>query len=119
MSERRTGEQLRDAARRVAIDAVYHARESGGTMHTAGEQAAAAVLALLEPVDGHLVDLGEGTFTVTHPLTERADGTMHTCGLHTWLHRQDGPPVPPGRYRATEQDDPVSPWLFERIGDVR
>jgi hypothetical protein len=43
---RREGESLRDAAVRNAIDAVYAARDSGGTMHDAGERAADAVLSL-------------------------------------------------------------------------
>jgi hypothetical protein len=99
--ERRPGEPLVDAARREAIDAVYYERDHGGTMHTAGAAAADAVLALLAPVDDHLVDVDEHSFTVTHPLTERADGRMHLCDLHQWLRGQDGPPVPPGLYRAT------------------
>lgn len=41
---RRAGESLTDAARRVAIDAVYEARDSGGTMHDAGGLAAERVL---------------------------------------------------------------------------
>lgn len=42
---RRAGESLEDHARRVAIDAVYAARDRGGTMHDAGADAAEAVLA--------------------------------------------------------------------------
>ena len=48
-AQRRSGESLEDAARRVAIDAVYEARDSGGTMHQAGELAADRVLGLLTP----------------------------------------------------------------------
>lgn len=36
----RVDESVHDAARRVAIDAVYAARNDGGTMHTAGDRAA-------------------------------------------------------------------------------
>lgn len=45
--DRRPDESLEDAAKRVAIDAVYAARNRGGTMHDAGEDAAAAVLRLI------------------------------------------------------------------------
>jgi hypothetical protein len=39
----RSGESLEDAARRVAIDALYAARDAGGTMHDAGAAAGDAV----------------------------------------------------------------------------
>jgi hypothetical protein len=118
----RPGETLVEAARRVAIDAVYHARDTGGTMHDAGTRAADTVLELLGPIDEHLVDLGDQHFTVTHPLTERFEGRMHECELHKWLSEQDGPPAPPGRYRARRHQpdaysEPygVDPWELERV----
>jgi hypothetical protein len=40
----RSDENVREAAIRNAIDAVYGARDSGGTMHDAGEAAASVVL---------------------------------------------------------------------------
>jgi hypothetical protein len=43
----RIDESVHEAARRVAIDAVYAARNDGGTMHTAGEAAADAVLMIV------------------------------------------------------------------------
>jgi hypothetical protein len=46
-TQRRPEESVREAAIRVAIDAVYEARDSGGTMHTAGELAAERVLAIV------------------------------------------------------------------------
>jgi hypothetical protein len=123
---RRPDEPLVDACRRVAIDAVYQARDSGGTMHTAGAAAADAVLALLAPIDDHLVHIGRERFTVTHPLTERADGTMHLCALHQWLSEQGSPPAPPGRYRAIEhqpdaysEDYRADPWELELLEDDR
>ncbi len=121
---RRPGESLLDAAHRVAIDAVYYERDHGGDMHTAGAAAADAVLALLAPVDEHLVDVDEQGFTVTHPLTERADGTMHLCDLHRWLREQDRAPGAPGRYRAVpHQPDAYSeplgadPWDLEPVDE--
>lgn len=47
-------ETIREQATRLAIDAVYHERENGGTMHTAGEAAADVVLRVIKehlPVD--------------------------------------------------------------------
>lgn len=104
--QRRRGEQLVDAARRVAADAVTNVltRPGGATFYTAGAAAAHAVLALLEPIDEHLVDVGEDSFTVTHPLTERADGAMHECDLHRWMSEHDGPPLPTGRYTAVPHE---------------
>lgn len=43
----RVDESVHGAARRVAIDAVYAARNDNGTMHTAGEAAADAVLMIV------------------------------------------------------------------------
>jgi hypothetical protein len=40
----RPSEPIKDAAIRNAIDAVYAARNDGGTMHDAGERAALAVV---------------------------------------------------------------------------
>jgi hypothetical protein len=65
----RVDESVHDAARRVAIDAVYAARDDGGTMHTAGEAAADAVLLIVNaalpkavkiPMDGRLASDEEG-----------------------------------------------------------
>lgn len=46
MPELREGEALQDAARRVAIDAIYTARDADRNMHQAGADAADAVLDL-------------------------------------------------------------------------
>jgi hypothetical protein len=43
----REGEPLLDAARRVAIDAIYHERDAGRTMEDAGKRAASHVLAVI------------------------------------------------------------------------
>jgi hypothetical protein len=45
--QRRPDETIGDAATRCATDAVYHERDRGGDMHTAGELAADAVLGLV------------------------------------------------------------------------
>jgi hypothetical protein len=44
----RPGERLSDAAARVATDAVYEARDAGGTMHDAGALVAERVFQLIE-----------------------------------------------------------------------
>lgn len=119
-AERRPGEPLVNACRRVAIDALYATRDAGRDMHAAGAAAADAVLELLAPVECHFVDVGEKHFTVTHPLTERADGIMHECDLHRWLSEHGGPPASPGRYRAfpLEADDfteDLERWELEPV----
>jgi hypothetical protein len=48
----------------------------------------------------HIVQLGEDTFTVRHPLRERLDDALMTCTLHEHIAGLAGPPVQPGRYRA-------------------
>ena len=54
----RPGEPILDAARRRGIDAVYTARDRGGTMHDAGAEAADAALEVLVTFEG-MVWLGE------------------------------------------------------------
>lgn len=60
-----------------------------------------AVDDLLHISDEHYVVFGEEHFTVEHTIRERLEGTMHDCPLHAALSSLAGPPVPPGRYRAT------------------
>jgi LmbE family N-acetylglucosaminyl deacetylase len=43
----RRGETVRDACERHAIDAIYAARDRGGSMHDAGKDAAAVVLEIV------------------------------------------------------------------------
>ncbi|MCU1679246.1 MAG: hypothetical protein JWM93_4004 [Frankiales bacterium] len=64
---------------------------------------------LSAPETEHVVEFGESTFTVQHPLRERLDGSLFACPVHSAIAALDGPPVPPGRYRATPTPiDPVS-----------
>lgn len=79
---------------------------------------AIALLAMDPFAFDHLVEVREDDFAIQHPITERSnhDGQMFDCALHRWLGEQDGPPVAPGRYRAVEQDDPVSPFEFQAVG---
>lgn len=44
MAIKRDTESYAEAAKRVAVDAVYEARDSGGVMHDAGEAAANAAI---------------------------------------------------------------------------
>lgn len=48
----------------------------------------------------HIVDFTGDGFTVRHPLRERLDDALMTCGLGEYLVQLAGPPVQPGRYRA-------------------
>ena len=49
----------------------------------------------------HIVLFEETTFSIRHPLRERHDDEFMTCELHEYCKALDGPPVQPGRYRAT------------------
>jgi len=72
-----------------------------------------AVSTILE--DGeteHIVTIEDKRFHVQHPLRERLDGKLHTCGLHRYLSELDGPPRKPGRYRVCESK---GRWRFESV----
>ena len=58
----------------------------------------------------HVVQLGEATFTVRHPLRERLDDALLTCDLADWIAACDGPPRPPGRWRVTPADNGSWDW---------
>lgn len=64
----------------------------------------------------HVVQFGEGGFTVLHPLRERLDDSLMICDLHLHCARMPGPPeAGTGRYRAT---DFGSDWVFVRSAAV-
>jgi hypothetical protein len=66
----RADEGLDDGANRVAIDAVYAARNDGNTMHDAGHAAAQAVLSLLgRHLDEVLVEGWDGNGMMIVELT--------------------------------------------------
>lgn len=58
----------------------------------------------------HLVQLGETSFTVQHPLRERLDADLWTCDVHRKIEELDGPPRQPGRYRVIVR--PGTPWAW-------
>lgn len=58
----------------------------------------------------HLVKFGESTFTVLHPLRERLDNQLMECTVHDEVSGLDGPPVPPGLYRAMAELDGSRFW---------
>lgn len=58
----------------------------------------------------HIVLFGEDGFTVRHPLRERLDDALMECRLHEYIASLSGPPVKPGRYRATPGDHPHWTW---------
>ena len=89
--------------------------------HCPRPDAAAAVLADQETE--HIVDFGETTFTIRHPLRERLDDDLMDCELHKDIAAMDGPPVQPGRYRASWADyDAATPgygqWMWEEAADA-
>lgn len=57
MTALRPDETIADGARRVAIDAVYEARDKNGTMHDAGQLASERVLGLLSAGGNALIAL--------------------------------------------------------------
>lgn len=67
----------------------------------------------------HIVDLGDETFTIRHPLRERLDDAMLTCSLHAYLADLDGPPRKPGRYRAYRAYGAGDTWRFEAMDTPR
>jgi hypothetical protein len=67
---------------------------------------------LADPEIEHIVVFDEQGFTIQHPLRERLDGDLFTCGLHAHLRTLDGPPDPIGRYRATES---YGHWTLEHL----
>mgnify|MGYP000885609917 FL=1 len=63
-------------------------------------------------VRDHIVNLGDTSFSIQHPVRERRDGELFDCGLHAWLNRLTGPPRVGGRYRVVTpivRDVGVSP----------
>lgn len=58
----------------------------------------------------HIVEFGAEVFTVRHPLRERLDDALMTCALHEYIAGLGGPPVQPGRYRATSSGER---WMWE------
>jgi Family of unknown function (DUF6085) len=80
----------------------------------------AASLLLEEMETDHIAEFAEDdTFTILHPLRERLERELMACPLHTYLVCLAGPPVVPGRYRASYLAPPSGPdgtgWEFEKI----
>ncbi len=61
---------------------------------------------LAERESEHVVTIhGDGTFTIRHPLRERAEGQLEGCSLHQRLATQARDVMlPEGRFRATQVD---------------
>lgn len=68
-----------------------------------------------DPETEHIVELGETTFTVRHPLRERLDDQLMECALHRWIAARDEPPEPPGRYRVAVPPGPGGLMYFVPI----
>lgn len=63
----------------------------------------------------HVVVFDATTFTVRHPLRERLDDALLTCDLHTYIAGLDGPPVHPGRYRASWITAAGGRWVWPAL----
>ena len=70
----------------------------------------AATDILLTEETEHIVVFDDDRFSIQHPLRERIEGELFDCGLHKHLSSLNGPPVVPGRYRATLGKPPR--WHF-------
>jgi hypothetical protein len=57
---------------------------------------------LADPETEHLVELGERTFSLQHPLRERLDGLLFACEVHDVIRSLDGPPSERGLYRTVD-----------------
>jgi hypothetical protein len=55
----------------------------------------------------HLVKITRTSFSVEHPLKERAIGSLFDCSLVEWLEGLDGAPVSAGLYRVTEVEPAI------------
>jgi hypothetical protein len=67
----------------------------------------------------HIVDIGETTFTVRHPLRERLNDALLNCRLHNDIAAMSGPPAKPGRYRVSwdgAQTPPIN-WHWEAVAN--
>ncbi len=75
-----------------------------------------AVSTLLEDRETeHVVEFGESTFTVRHPLRERLRDEVLTCDLHRFCADLPGPPPQLGRYRTLPRMDGATGWAFEAV----
>lgn len=102
-----------------------HVYEGGHIAYTGPEcpHPTSVDVLLHQPLE-HVVEFSDEGFVVEHPLAERVTQTMATCRLMIDLAQLPGPPVEPGRYRATKhQADGYSEsyrgdaigWDFDRI----
>lgn len=79
-----------------------------------------AVSTLLEDSETeHVVEFKAAEFTVRHPLRERLDDDLFDCDLHAHIAALPGPPVQPGRYRATPRPTDLGyTWQWIELIDV-
>lgn len=77
----------------------------------------AASVILNDPETEHVVRLYKDSFIVRHPLRERVGDALMDCQLGNYLASLDGPPRPPGKYRATPVAPDESGWDFVSLVD--
>jgi len=68
---------------------------------------------IADKITEHVVWFGESGFTIRHPLRERLGDQLLECALHEYAVNLDGPPVAPGKYRATARTD--GGWAWEAM----
>ena len=58
----------------------------------------------------HIVNIGDDSWTIAHPIRERLDGELFECPLHAFMATLDGPPRKPGRYQV--HGNAAGPWAW-------
>ena len=59
----------------------------------------------------HVVNVGDETWTIQHPMRERLNGELFECPLHTFMAGLSGPDRKPGRY-IVHGNDPAFHWVW-------
>jgi Family of unknown function (DUF6085) len=84
-------------------------RNAGCSRPTAAEEI------LSETELGHIIDIGDISWSMKHPLVERIRDELLKCDFIQYMKNTGGPPQPPGRYRVTETAG--GSWNWERLPD--
>lgn len=69
-----------------------------------------AVHEILVQETEHVVNFGENSYNLLHPLRERVDGQLLECKVGDFLAELDGPLFPPGRYKLRLLDGGDPEW---------
>jgi hypothetical protein len=62
----------------------------------------------------HIVTITEEGWTIRHPIRELIDDRFMHCDLHEYMVSIAGPPIVPGRYRVSRDDET---WSWYRLDE--